>query len=517
MGRIKPSRLHGIRTSIKYYVQALGCPNVKDCSEDIYAMGKMELNRLLDDTFKKSKSPYVLRNMKNNIGFLLRQGEELNLIQIPERENIELDEKVLGHRKIGLYLPPIASADRLAFYREHYGLPLEKWPDVLKTEYEEWKKWVSKENIIISGISPYNRPTTIENKTKKFEAFFGYLYNVREIQELEFQMLIDVGPEGLAGDNKNYISLRKEKNVGLLEEYAYWHIERSDKELSTQVLEVCSIAISVAEKYFYLKALSENKQNEADILGLIAAEIGTFRNSLKERFQQVKPAIAKAQRIVTAEDLWLVAQNEFPVTTQIRKNQSGAQNASNAGRALAIMLLLHYPLRNKNYREATLSQNLVKNEHGQWILRFTGDAEEASLKSKMRLNQPNIYEVTLIPEIVKYLEQYLEHWHPKLTHKIDHRIKQITSKHSEHTKIEIQKLEHLKDYIFLNSNGNPFNREGFSLWIQGATYRWLGVRVNPDLIRQIAAKELLRKTGNIDKVAELLNAVPESITRLKNK
>ncbi|MDQ3321250.1 MAG: hypothetical protein M3525_02140, partial [Acidobacteriota bacterium] len=63
----------------------------------------------------------------------------------------------------------------------------------------------------------------------------------------------------------------------------------------------------------------------------------------------------------------------------------------------------------------------------------------------------------------------------------------------------------------------PFSRQGFSTWIERGTYRWLGVRINPEKIRYISAVEMFKKGKTVFEIAEQLNDVPESVSRIKSK
>lgn len=53
-------------------------------------------------------------------------------------------------------------------------------------------------------------------------------------------------------------------------------------------------------------------------------------------------------KLVEADDIRFAARQEFPLTA-LFDNQSGTVLALNAGRAVALMMLVNYSLRNKNY------------------------------------------------------------------------------------------------------------------------------------------------------------------------
>jgi len=516
-GRIKPSRLPHIRMSIRNYVGALGCPSVRDCSQEVFAIDKSERDHAIENYFAGRKSPHLLRNTKNDISYLLRQAEDLNLIELPAQMFNDATILSFGKRKLGRSLPRKILPDRTGFHRDPYGLALDKWHEHLRSQYDDWKEWVSTNKTSINGIKPYNRPATIENKTTKFEAYFGYLFNIRGIHNLDFQMLLDVSEEPLSelGDDTDFVFMRKNPRVGLLEEFTNWHRERNNDKSSFQVREVLSVAASIVQKYYFPKALLADQYEIAEKYNKVAGKISSLQKRSNESIQRDKLSFARPEQLVTAEDLRLVATKEFPHKL-LFNNQSSTVSAQNAGRGLAIMLLINYPLRNINYRESRLKQNIIKNAGGEWILRFTGDDEIASLKSKDRLNKRNIYERIIEPKTASLLDTYISEWRPKLVRQIDVKIQQL--KTDNHTPAEdLQILKGYKDYLFLNSRGIPFSRQGFSTWIERGTYRWLGVRINPEKIRYLSAVEMFKKGKTVFEIAEQLNDVPESISRIKSK
>jgi hypothetical protein len=515
-GCIKPSRLPHIRMSIRNYAGALGCPSIKDCPQEVFVVDKSTRNLVIEKHLSGKKSAHLLRNTKNDISFLLRQAEELNLIKLPELKLDRTRSEEISKHKLGRSLPRKVSPKDVGFHRTSYGLPLEKWHTHLREQYEDWKRWVSVDRVVVNGINPYNRPATIENKTNKLKAYFGYLFNIRRIYDLDLRMLLDVGVKGLAelDDEANFIFLRKNAQVGLLEEFANWHRERNNHKDSFQVSGILSVAASIAQKYYLPKALLDERYSDADKYSKIAAEINDLQERLNHNLEHNKARLGEDEQFVTAEDLRRAAEQEFP-RMPLFENQSGTVLAQNAGRALAIMLLVTYPLRNVNYREARLSQNIIKRADGRWVLRFTGDDETASLKSKKRLNKPNIYEKVIESKIADYLDKYLSEWRPKLIQQIDNKIQRLKTENPDQED-EIKIFEEHKNYLFLNSRGVPFSRQTFPSWVEKGIYRWLGVRINPEKIRYISAIEMLQQGKDVTEIAAQLNDVPESILRIKS-
>jgi hypothetical protein len=488
-GRIKPSRLANIKMSARHYAQALGCRSLKECSAEVFVTDKVTRNQKIEEHLKEEVSSHMLRNTKNDINFLLRNAEELNLIQpIPQNSPV-IEEKKFGRRKITPNLPRIIAHEDTNFKREPYSLQLERWSEKLRRQYDEWLGWVTTEQGKIRGIDSYNRPATIETKTKKMEAFFGFLYNIRGISELDFEMLIDVAAKG-AGDVENidFIRFRQHRFVGLLEEFIQWHKIRYDDKFSSQARAVISVSISIAGRFYLLKAIKTKQYDLISKYESITSQIETLRDSLNARNGAAKASLSKYARAVSANELRRAAEQEFPHSQVLTNQQAGTVKATNAGRALAIMLMLELPIRNKNLREMQLQRNLVRNSIGKWVLTFRENEWISGSYYKRRRNNFEFHLREISPETAEYLDKYLETWHPILQLQIDKQIEEINSSDSDAAP-GIQKLKEHKKYLFLTSRGKPFARQTFSKWIERGVFRWLGVRINPELIRQIASNK----------------------------
>jgi len=487
-GRIKPTRLRAIRSAAKRYAQMLDYDAPQDCPEQAYTLDPARRNELIEEHLKDA-SAHVLRNVKNNISFVMRQGESLGIIRPPARV-AETEPRQFGRRKIGTALPSLMSKQSVAFHRIPYSLPLERWPAHLRQQYEEWLEWVSDPPIETTSYSPKNRAVTVENKTHKFEAFFGYLHNIRGIEELDLRMLLDLG-EARPADSPfgDFSPLRQDPDTGLLAEFVKWHRTQRIGRRSSQAREVVSVAASVARRFYSLRAARDGRQDEAQGFDRLADRIGWLREALGDRVATVIP---RAQRMASRSDLLRAARAEFPQRRALPVGQSGTELAARAGRAVALMLLVHHPLRNRHYREARLSSNLIKKPDGKWYLHFAGEdvATGRKVASRRKRRGTNNYEAQLDAEVADHLERYLHEWRPILIGRLAERLNRLRAEQAAASGNKsqpelISSLEQCEDYLFLHGRGGPFTRAGFSQWIQAATYRWLGIRVNPQLISQL--------------------------------
>lgn len=480
-GRIRPARLRDIRSALNRYARMLGCGDLRDCPEPAYALPRGRRSELIEEHLKDA-SPHVLRNVKNNVSFILRQAEELGLIRPTGEDGEGVAPKQFGRRKIGARFPSLMSTESVGYHLAPYSLPMVRWPATLKQQYDDWRRWVTEAKVPRQYPNPRNRRTTIENKTKKFEAFFGYLFNERGIKDLDFEMLTDFEPDPpLQNRGGKFRRHRRNLGVGLLEEFVRWHREQRLGRESAQAREVVSTAGSVARRYYFLKALLVGQHVDAGWFDFLAMEISSFRAKLDE---DQTPGIISAERgAVSKAELLRAARAEFPRLNRHSARSSGTELASRAGRALAIIMMVYHPLRNRYYREARLGHELVKKEDGKWYLRFDEGGER---KAGAADRTPR--ELPLSSEVVDYLEQYLEYWRPKLVRKIEDKINRLRSE-SNGQPYEVRgELEKHKEILFLNTSGGPFTGAGFAQWVQSATYRWLGVRVNPESVRSISVK-----------------------------
>jgi hypothetical protein len=159
---------------------------------------------------------------------------------------------------------------------------------------------------------------------------------------------------------------------------------------------------------------------------------------------------------------------EYPILRQPHhlRHSSGATRAFHVAFSLVIRLLIRLPMRQRCIREMQLGRNLFQDNAGVWQIRFVG----TELKVAMRRGQVNRYEFPFPADLVGLLEEWLNDWRPRVT------------------------TERSKEYVFINSRGNPFAMaRHISDMMARTTYRFTGIGVTPHLIRDIWATEYLRR------------------------
>jgi integrase len=112
-----------------------------------------------------------------------------------------------------------------------------------------------------------------------------------------------------------------------------------------------------------------------------------------------QPARPKHNRVMADE----VASLAYQMMSAANDKGSAAVAASQDRDGLILLLLVHLPLRRKNFTELTLGESLVHRQ-GQWFVTLT----PAQTKTHAH------YEAALHPDLVPWLEAYLEHHRPIL-------------------------------------------------------------------------------------------------------
>ncbi len=510
LGRIKPSRVRSIRSSASRYAKALGYSSPGLCEEKKYARHAGERNALIEAKLH-GVPPGVLRNIKSDVGYVLRNAEQLQLIApISHPQDNETKAGRLGRRKQTKSLPSLIAAKNTTLYRpDKYSLPFELWSSALQAQYEEWRKYVSDAK---QKALPHhrNRPATVQNKLRKFEAVFGYLGNVRKLSQIDFRMLIDVQVSGLQPTSlPSFVADRKQADVGLLTEYVQWHEQKRAGTKTTQLREVVNIASSVARRFFAPVAEQEGKHIEAQRYLAIAKEISLLRRKLEDALKLNSQDVFKSSPFVlhgsrvNYRDLMEVAIAEFPDSGRLPAGLSGTELASCAGRSVALLLMLHHPSRNRIYREMRLSEGMIKCIGGRWLLHFSHNAFH-SLHGTFIKKKAKFEEFDLNDQVIGYLENYLRIWRPKLLCAIDKQIARLQTATPQSESLDkLQQLEDSKRLLFITSKGTVFSQINFAQWFEKAVYRWLGVRASPRAVHDLAVAEITRKAGGTTHIRRL--------------
>jgi hypothetical protein len=147
-----------------------------------------------------------------------------------------------------------------------------------------------------------------------------------------------------------------------------------------------------------------------------------------------------------------------------------------------LMLGWRHPCRARNWCEALFdandpNQGNLRKVNGRWHFHFEG----AELKVGSRRGQANVYDFTVDPEVVPYLEEWLKVWRPMLPHAAEDR------------------------HVFLGRGGAPLTRDVLRNRLSIHVYRFTGKRMFTHLLRTIFTSNLLSAGASVNAVAHGLN------------
>ena len=256
------------------------------------------------------------------------------------------------------------------YNRDPYRLPQTRWPEALKEEFAEYKRWRTAPLVAGRSRRFKQRPATFQKALIEFEAYFGYLVNV-------------------AGHEVASLHLQDIHDPDLLRAYAVWHAEnRNGGEPSRFVQKTIGDFAVIARYYF------EVEESTLQAINVLKDEV--FPDS-------VRSALAKWNSLSTLEKIGLA---EYP---NGEWQSPGVFAAQAAQRSLIIRLWVRRPIRSRNIREMKLGHNLYQTAEG-WMLHFRG----RELKKDRRNGRENVYLVSFPSELTGVLDEFLKKWRPKL-------------------------------------------------------------------------------------------------------
>jgi integrase len=161
--------------------------------------------------------------------------------------------------------------------------------------------------------------------------------------------------------------------------------------------------------------------------------------------------------------------------------------AVRAGLSLILQLWTFIPYRSRNIREMQLEENLYRDHHGHWRIKFVGE----QLKVSEKRGKTNIFDLPFPPALVPRLEEYMTVWRPLL----ETPSKPLT-------------------YLFVNRDGNPWSHPGLQRLVRTTVYRYTGKFFHPHIVRTIWATEWIKNThGDFYTAAVMLNDTLEIVIK----
>jgi Phage integrase family len=452
---LKPSRIGPMRTAVKQYAAILGA-DAAFCPPDIYHVPEARIRRLIDANAPKTLGPHGLRNLKNNIRFLLRLGRELKLIA-PVSGALQS-----WHDTRKLTSPYIARHEGIR--RDHYRLdPL---PPTLTAEIAQYLTWCASPFAPDRPASIKKRPISQRNSYRAITQVAGFA-----------TQMLHLAPERL--------TLRHLVDPTTVEPFVTWWVER--RGAVTLGIYITVGQLIVVARYWlkeealadqltrikrYLPPPEQVRDKRQHWLSLATLEaIGRSRYPLH------------AQRLLdTAYARKIHARLDDPHVYPELRGRPLRGIAFYVGVSLILRLLVRIPLRQRNIREMRLERNLIRLPDGTWRITFRG----AELKIAQRRGREHQVTYTFPPDLQGLLEEWLTVWRPRLAKPAD-------------------------THVFVTGRGTPFTVGDLYTLICRTTWKFSGVAVNPHLIRDIWATEYIKSTRDLVGAAYMLGDTVEIV------
>jgi hypothetical protein len=290
-----------------------------------------------------------------------------------------------------------------------------------------------------------------------------------------------------------------------LMDYVAWYVKSQGGRYTGGVSQICSHATSLVR---YLQITAATGDVKRDIEERII-EIKEFKAALpapvkvvdkKRRWISLKEldAIGVAYDPANFAKRDLVKDTEQGYIRLFRNFEQGIfpkggkfrEIALQAGESLMLRLLVRIPMRQRNLREMEwnpdrpeLGRNLYKSGD-QWHLRFRG----VDMKIARKGGKENMVNYVFPPDLSADLDRYIKLWRPLV-------VNSTTNLHcSPERASDMPKIVD-QEYFFLNSKGTPFTSERLVNSISNLTYKYVGVAMNPHIVRSVWATEYLKEKG----------------------
>jgi len=447
-GQIKPNRVKDIKSSVKQYSQILGYENPIRCDIDCYNLPKKVRNELIEERLTEA-SHSKLRNLKNNISFLLKLAYELNLIIDPSVYIKEAKGK-FGINKTKHFASKKKRKNSERNLLPPYKIKYQDWNPFLKEEYEKYYNWAT---APISQGRPAHikkRPSTMDSQLPHLEALVGYLVNIKKFDQKK-------------------IRLNDIFDIEVIVDFESWFINERHKQVIVLSIEILKTLETIAKYYLHDK------------------ELGEQINSLKKTLGKPRSTYSKDEIWVSLKELEIIALSEYERGKKMKispyHKNSGVLKALCMQRSLIIRLLVRCPMRQRNIRDMKLNQNL-KLVNGKWIIEFIGEENKVALKSGVE----NVYKMNFPIDLQQQLEEFIYEYRPLL-------------------------CRNNYENVFLNRNGGLYDHASLNLEIKKCVYSYTEKPLNIHMFRTIWATEFILKTKDFITASIRLNDRIETVLK----
>ncbi len=487
---IPRSRVGPIKTAVNQYALILGYSEPAQCPMSAFHLPDQRRNRLIEERADGARrrrtnasvlGPHAMRNLKNNVSYLIRTAVDHEIIQpVPGKIASSKTANKIRTRQITLRNESI-----------HPGkYVLDPVPDSLIKELSDYESWSTK-------IVNRNRPDTLKKRAITFASHrsnllraAGFLVKFRGLEAASISL-------STLSDPDNAVS------------YTEWFIEQQGRFTVAAAMNIGRLV--VLARYLSITAQSREQQN---IFDQRVAELKKYRKNLGIPEQVTD----KTKRWISLRQLETVGLSIYPLNARrlselgprarrrlLQRQKDGFKRytryAYRVMQSLLIRLSIRIPLRQRNFREMLWNpeipeqgRNLYRKE-GKWYIRF----QSAELKISHVKGRVNRVEHPFPEDLVDLLQEWLSQW------------RAILISCQKESGIGAEKVAAGQEFVLLNSVGTPLTLQQVTWAYESATYRFIGIAMNPHMVRTIWATEYIKSTKNFIDAAYMLGDKVETV------
>jgi hypothetical protein len=498
-GLIKDSRVGPIGTALRQYAVLLGYETPNQCPPEAFNKPQAARSNLINRGAPANLSRSALRNLKNNVSFVVRLAAEQNLIAPPVDTLGDWNERRIQDR-----LPARNESVPMKPYYLRHG------PPAFQKEIEDYSEWSTGPYASNRHKDIKKRPTSMEAHKRAIWRLAGYIVNVK----------------GVPAEQISLTEICKKRHV---EDFVVWYTGIHGRVTRTVTDNLQKVRVIPTH---YLVALAKRLPDDAQMEEALA-EARALADGITEvlqgldRAEAVHDKEAGGSRWVALDQIERAGVSRYPLHASRIKELCGdwrgemkavlsnvfdkegsqgslARYAVWAKQSLITRLLVRIPFRQRNIREMALGVHLVK-EGGEWMICLRGK----HLKVAWRGDVENEVKYAFPKDLVWLLEEYLTLWRPLLLPQLRIRMRELrdsmTSKGVARDVAESRVREMLLDPshqlddmpLFVTAIGTPMTQKMVNEAIRRVTYKFTGVAVNVHMLRTIWATEYISATKDL--------------------
>jgi hypothetical protein len=506
--KLLPSRIPGIKSSLKQYARCLEYSDLASCPEKSFNLPVRQRNQIIEERAQRltrsrrgdtSLSKRALLNIKDNVSFVLKEALEIGLIaERAVKGGAKADSASAKHR----YSPGFKELKRTNSKKlPKYVLSEKDLPPLLRSELDTYFEWTTAEFNPDRRRTRKRRPITATHDRDLLRRIAGFMITRRGAEPKSLRLKSLIEPD-------------------VSRAYAAWFIEHHGHVTRTLVF----ILVAVKSLADYLEIIARTVKEKEQMRVASAA-----LQEIRERLPDYVTVREKEKYWLPLEQIEQCGINRYPrnelrlvqASPYVRRglrtlskkhaNTTFKYTAVHAFQSLILRLLVRIPLRLRNLIEMCWNphnpehgKNLYRKD-GAWYVRFSGP----ELKVQSRRGQIHWIQHKIPAELTWLVEEVLTVWRPLITEVPYHfpvgdEGENWNYREPPQTSAPKDKTAPDDVLLFLTASGMPADRNDIRVWVKTATYAYTKVAVNPHLIRDIWATTYIKQTGDFIGAAKRL-------------